>query len=248
MTALPDHTSNRTAPHRPTEGPDNATLTGGSVPIAVWRLDNRDDPAAALAPDTRFASRLASRLVLVYTDHGGAIVDFTQDPQFAYATAQARRAYIPFGDTATVADPDAMATVGLIVVSWPPRPAIPTTRGAADLFAACRRIMTADTWLIAAVRSALPGQPGATFAEHAGTLLPASSEAGLAPVLQIVAVPTDGEGDAFLYHATDAEAEAARQRQPARHTGASQHVDLLVFRNTRIPGGSKRTDGLPAHS
>jgi hypothetical protein len=91
--------------------------------------------------------------------------------------------------------------------------------------------MTADTCAIAAVSSAEPGQPGTTYAEHLGELLPAARAVGLAHVLQIVALTGAGNGDQFVYYATQAEAEAARQDWPAGDGGPSYHVDLLVFTN-----------------
>lgn len=104
------------------------------------------------------------------------------------------------------------------------------------LFAACRLIMTADACAIAAVSCPEPGQPGTTYAEHLGELLPAARAAGLTHVLQIVAVTGPGNGDQFLYYATLAEAQAVRHDWPTGSGGPSYHVDLLVFTNGRRDG------------
>ncbi|MCM0673494.1 hypothetical protein NCC78_01970 [Micromonospora phytophila] len=91
--------------------------------------------------------------------------------------------------------------------------------------------MTADTCAIAAVSSAAPGEPGTTYAERLSELLPAARAAGLTHILQIVAVTAPGDGDEFLYYATRADAEAARQGWPAGDNGPSYSADLLVFTN-----------------
>jgi hypothetical protein len=166
----------------------------------------------------------------VYTRRGDAVVDFDSDPQLEYASAHASRSYLSITDPSEVADLDALTEpVSLVVLRWPPRHAIRTSASIADLFAACRLIMTADTCAIAAVSSAAPGQPGTTFAEHLGELLPAAHTAGLTHVLQIVAVPGPGDGDEFLYYATEAEAVAARKNSPVGDGKLSYSVDLLVF-------------------
>ncbi|WP_422733088.1 hypothetical protein ACN26Y_18045 [Micromonospora sp. WMMD558] len=240
MTAVPDPTPNGVArPNRSNHDArqhDDAVLVGGDVPIAVWRLDDRDDTGPAVAPGTRLASRLAQRLVFVYTRRGDAVVDFDNDPHLAHASAHTSRTYLSITDPSTVADLDMLTEpVSLVVLRWPPRHTTRTPASITDLFAACRLIMTADTCAIAAVSSAAPGEPGTTYAEHLGELLPAARAAGLTHVLRIVAVTApgdgDGDGDEFLYYATRAEAEAARQGWPAGDNGPSYSVDLLVLTN-----------------
>lgn len=212
----------------------DAILVGGDVPIAVWRLDDRDDDALTTDPGARLAPRLAKRLVLVYTQRGDAVVDFDSDPHLQTASANTFRSYLSITDPGEVADLDSLAEpASLVVLRWPPRHAVRTPASIADLFAACRLIMTADTCAIAAVSSAAPGQPGTTYAEHLGELLPAARAAGLTHVLQIVVVNGPGNGDQFVYYATRAEAEAARQDWPASGGGPSYHVDLLVFTKGR---------------
>lgn len=235
MTAMPDPTPNGVArPNRSNHDArqhDDAVLVGGDVPIAVWRLDDRDDTGPG-APGGRLASRLAQRLVLVYTRRGDAVVDFDSDPKLKHASAHTFRSYLSITDPSAVADLDTLTEpVSLVVLRWPPRHTTRTPASITDLFAACRLIMTADTCAIVAVSSAAPGQPGTTYAEHLDELLPAARAAGLTHVLQIVAVtaPGDGDGDEFLYYATRSEAEAARQDWPAGDNGPSYSVDLLVF-------------------
>ncbi|GAA4259905.1 hypothetical protein [Dactylosporangium darangshiense] len=242
MTALPDFTPNGAARPNPSDHvarqhDDEEVLVGGDVPIAVWRLDDRDDAGTVTAPGTRLASRLAQRLVLVYTRRGDAVVDFDSDPQLEHASAHTSRTYLSITDPSTVADLDTLtAPVSLIVLRWPPQHTTRTRASIADLFTACRLIMTADTCAIAAVSSAAPGKPGTTYAEHASELLPAARAAGLTHVLQIVAITGPGHGDEFVYYATRAEAEAARRDRPNDGSGPSYHVDLLVFTKAHPSG------------
>nr|WP_030500953.1 hypothetical protein [Micromonospora purpureochromogenes] len=237
MTALPNPTPNGAA--RPNSSNDDApkhhgdaVLVGGDVPIAVWRLDDRDDTGPATDPGTRLSSRLAQRLVLVYTRRGDAVIDFDSDPQLEHASAHASRSYLSITDPSQVADLDALTEpVSLVVLRWPPQRTTRTAASITDLFAACRLIMTADTCAIAAVSSTAPGQPGPTYTEHLTELLPAAHATGLIHVLQIVAVPGPGDGDAFLYYATQAEADAARQGWASGDSRPSYQIDLLVFTN-----------------
>ncbi|MFV2098696.1 hypothetical protein ACFHW1_25010 [Micromonospora sp. LOL_014] len=238
MTALPNSVpDDEPRPNPSTDAPNthgDAILVGGDVPIAVWRLDDRDDDPLAPDPGTRLASRLAQRLILVYTQRGDAVVDFDSDPHLQTASANTFRSYLSITDPGDVADLDSLAEpASLVVLRWPPQHAGRTQTSIADLFGACRLIMTADTWAIAAVSSAAPGQPGTTCAEHLGELLPAARAAGLTHILQIVAVTGPGNGDQFLYYATRAEADAARHAWPAGAGAESYHVDLLVFTNRR---------------
>lgn len=206
-------------------------MVGDEVPIAVWRLDNRDEIGPATVPASRLASRLAQRLILVYTRRGDAVIDFDDDPQLEDASIKAARTYLSTTDPSTVADLDSLAEpVSLIVLRWPPR-RVRTQPRITDLFAACRLMMTADTCAVAAVSSAAPGTPGTTYTAHINELLPAARAAGLTHVLQIVAVTGPSGRDEFLYYATPAEAEAARHDRVSSDPGPSYHVDLLVFSN-----------------
>ncbi|MET7403533.1 hypothetical protein ABZS66_59680, partial [Dactylosporangium sp. NPDC005572] len=210
MTALPNPTLNSAArpnrsDHDARQPADGAVLVGGDVPIAIWRLDDRDD-AETTDPDTRLAARLAQRLVLVYTRRGDAVIDFGSDPHLKHASAHASRSYLSITNPSAVADLDTLTEpVSLVVLRWPPRHTIRTPASIADVFAACRLIMTADTCVIAAISSAALGQPGMTLPEHLGELLPAARAAGLTHVVQIVAVTGPSHGDEFLYYATQAE-------------------------------------------
>lgn len=234
--AVPDGTP------RPASSTDHAPATHGDavlvtadIPIAVWRLDARDDGDEGVTePDARLASRLAHRLVLVYTRRGDAVVDFDNDPHLRAATAKASRSYLSITDPGEVADLDALADpVSLVVLRWPRQHSAATPAGIADLFAACRLIMTADTCAIAAVSSAAPGRPGPTYADHVTELLPAARAAGLRHILSIVAVSASGDGDQFLYYATGDEADATRYGRASTSGGRTYHIDLLVF--TTVP-------------
>ncbi|MET8311643.1 hypothetical protein [Micromonospora sp. NPDC005173] len=237
MTASPDPTPNGWTHPNPLhcearQHTDEAVLVGADVPIAVWRLDDRDDTEPAALPGSRLASRLAQRLILVYTQRGDTIVDFDSDPQLENASCRTSRTYLPITDPTAVADLDALTDpISLVVLRWPPRHNVRTPASISDLFAACRLIMTADTCAIAAVSSAAPGQPGTTHAEHMSELLPAARAAGLTHILHIVAVTGPGDHDEFLYYTTRAEAEAARRGWPTGDNESSYGVDLLVFTN-----------------
>ena len=90
-------------------------------------------------------------------------------------------------------------------------------------------MMSGDACVIAAVRPSNPAEPGTTFADHEHALRSAAEGAGFTHVLQIVAVSGPGEGDQFLYYATEAEAIHAAS-QAASSTGRHVlHIDLLVF-------------------
>ncbi|WP_433357910.1 hypothetical protein ACQPYV_12685 [Micromonospora saelicesensis] len=235
MTASPDPTPHGATHPNPVHGKarqhtGEAILVGGDVPIAVWRLDDSDDTAPAVLPGNRLASRLAQRLILVYTHRGDTIVDLDSDPHLEHASSTTSRTYLPNTDPTAVADLDASTDpISLVVLRWPPRQNIRTPASITDLFAACRLIMTTDTCAIAAVSSAAPGQPGITHAEHVSELLPAARAAGLTPILHIVAVTGPSDHDEFLYYTTRAEAEAARRGCPTGDSGSSYGVDLLVF-------------------
>jgi hypothetical protein len=116
----------------------------------------------------------------------------------------------------------------LVTLRWP-RSAHPNHPDhVADLFTACRLMMSGDACVIAAVRPGDPG-PGGTFAEHEQALRAAADGAGFTPVLQIVAVSAPGEGDQFRYHATATEAIHAANEAAATTGGQVLHIDLMVF-------------------
>ncbi|MEV1321235.1 hypothetical protein AB0J14_34755 [Micromonospora arborensis] len=230
MTAAPDPTPNgATCPnpsHHEARQHDHDAVLVGDVPIAVWRLDDHDDTDPSAAPGSRLASRLAQRLVLVYTRRGDTIVDFDSDPTLEHASVRTSRSYLSITDPTTVADLDALlGPVSLVVLRWPPRHTR-TPTAITDLFTACRLIMTTDACAIAAVSSAAPGQPGTTYAEHLDELLPAARAVGLNHVRHIVVVRGTDTGDEFLYYAS--EAEASREKSRADE-GGNHPMELLVF-------------------
>ncbi|MET8358819.1 hypothetical protein [Micromonospora sp. NPDC005171] len=250
MTASPDPTPNGATHPNPVhcearQHTDEAILVGGDVPIAVWRLDDRNDSAPAARPGNRLASRLAQRLILVYTHRGDTIVDLDSDPHLEHASSTTSRTYLPIADPTAVADLEAPTDpISLVVLRWPPRHNLRTPASVTDLFAACRLVMTTDTCAIAAVSSDAPDQPGTMHAEHLSELLPAARAAGLTHVLHIVAVTGPGGHDEFLYYATRAEAEAARRGQPTGDVESSSGVDLLVFTHGRRHGWTGPESGV----
>lgn len=227
------------APTNPRDGipaPADFTEPGAVVPITVWRLDDRDGDGdePATDPGDGFASRLAQRLVLTYTRQGETVVDFDADRHLRDAATAASRTYLAIARPGELADLDTITDpVSLVIVRWPRQPPSRTAASVADLFTACRLIMSADTCAIAAVSSAEPGQPGTVYAKHLAELLPAAQAAGLTHVLQIVAVTGPGTGDQFLYYATRAEADAARTHDRTIPDSPTYHIDLLVFTGHR---------------
>ena len=220
-----------TDPRHQLAAPADNTEPAAVVPITVWRLDNRDGDGDRPATDTGtgFASRLARRLVLTYTRQGETVVDFDADHHLRDAATAASRSYLAITHGGELADLDTISDpVSLVIVRWP-RQTRTRAASVADLFAACRMIMGADTCTIAAVSSADPGQPGTVYAEHLAQLLPAAQAAGLTHVLQIVAVNGPGTGDQFLYYATRADADAARTNDRTIPDAPTYHIDLLVF-------------------
>jgi len=161
-----------------------------------------------------FASRLALRLVEVCTDPHDIAADFGGDPHLHTAAHAKARSYRAITGPTQLADLDTpRSQVTLLVWRWPRPTAWPTK--SITLFAACHLIMARSGRVVAAVRSAEPGRPGASHAEHMARLLPAAQDAGFRHVLQIVAV--GGGGDArgkFVYYATSDEAAHAA-RDPA---------------------------------
>ena len=242
MTAHPNPTPNGAAhpspQHDARQDHEEAVLVAGDIPIAVWRLD---DGKEATSKGNSLASRLAQRLIQVYTDRGNAVIDFDSDPQLEHASANTYRTYLSLNDPSAVADLDALTEpVNLLVLRWPPRCTTRTLARIAALFTACLPVMTADACTIATVNSTAPNEVGMTYAEHLDELLPAAHAAGLTPVLYIVAVTGARRGDQFLYHATQAEADAARQDRNNRAYGPGNHVDLVVFTNNGQRDASSR--------
>jgi hypothetical protein len=235
MTDLPDPTPNGAAratptPHHLRAQLNDAFLVGGQVPVAVWRLADRDDTEPIPPPGSRLLSRLAQRLILVYTRHGDAVVDLDSDPNLADACVRTNRTYLPITEPGTIPDLDTNTKpVSLVVLRWPPRHTARTPASLTDLFAACRLIMTAETCAIASIASPAPNEAEPISSSALHELLPAARAAGLTHVLQIVAITAPDDRDEFLYYATRADADEARHAVPADHPAPSDRVDLLFF-------------------
>lgn len=235
MTAYPD--PYRQAPnHRPsrTDEPvatfDDSPRVAGAVPITVWRLDDRDDDQPTAGPGSGFASRLARRLILVYTSQGQTVVDLDSDIHLHRAATVTGRAYLALTEPACLADLDPISEpVGLVTFRWPRTTTPAHAEQVADLFAACRLVISAEGCVVAAVRPTTPAKPGHTFADHEHALRAAAEVVGLTYVLQIVAVSAPGEGDQFLYYATEAEASDVVSQAMTTSSGEVLHIDLLVF-------------------
>jgi hypothetical protein len=196
----------------------------------VWRLDDRDDDQPATEPGAGFASRLARRLVLVYTSHGETVIDLDSDIHLHRAATTTGRAYLAITEPTRLADLDQISQpVGLVILRWPRTPTPARAEQAAELLTACKQMISGDANLVTAVRPGASGEPGTTFADHEHALRNAAEAAGLTHMLQIVAVSTPGEGDQFLYYASEAEATLAIHHAATIPGRLALHVDLLVF-------------------
>jgi hypothetical protein len=194
----------------------------------VWRLDDHSDDPQTAEPDPGFASRLARRLVLIYTRHGDTIVSLDDDPHLQTAATEAGRTYLSITEPAHLADLDQIEQpVTLVALYWPRDDHSPAADRIADLFTACRLMMVGDACVIAAVRPRTT--PGTTYADYAHTLRAAANDVGFTHILQIVAVSAVGKGDQFTFYASEADAaEVTRQAMstPGRRV---LHIDLMVF-------------------
>lgn len=222
----PDHRPTPTG--EPAATRDDSPRVAAAVPITVWRLDDHDHDQPTTDPAAGFASRLARRLVLVYTSRGEAVVDFDHDLHLHQAATTTGRRYLPITDAADLAELGQLdRPIALITLRWPRQNPTNSAELTADMFTGCRLMMSQGASIIAAVRPAYPDEPGFTFATQEHTLRAAAEKAGLAHVLQIVAVSAPGHGDEFLYYASQAEASLATTR--GAPVGSALHIDLLVF-------------------
>jgi hypothetical protein len=241
MTAYPDphaqppeHRS--TSTDRPAASCDDSPRVAGDVPITVWRLDDRDDDQPATQPGAGFASRLARRLVLTYTRHGETVIDLDSDIHLHWAATTTGRSYLAITEPAALPEPDqTRQPVSLITLRWPRHSDPSTVDRVGTLLNACRPIMTADASVIAAVRRNRPAEPGGSFADHEYALRAAAEQAGFTHVLQIVAISAPGEGDQYLYYATEAEAIQVVTKAAGTSDGQVLHIDLLVFHRQGSP-------------
>jgi hypothetical protein len=236
MTQHPERRPQRARHTEPlNERPDthHDTPTGDPITrIALWRLDSSDDDHPDGDPSTAFASRLAKRLVLVYTSLGDTIVDLDNDPDLLAAATTTGRAHLAITATADIAVLDELhptgQPIGLVTMQWPrtAQPdAAPSAAAIADLFLACSLMTGGTATLIVVVRPAATANTDA-FTGYERDLHAAADATGFAHPQRIVAVSAPAGGDAFVYYATHAEAvdTAANESTPS--------VTLLVFTPT----------------
>jgi hypothetical protein len=205
------------------------------VPIKEWRINDADGGAG-------LTIRTALLLVALYTRPGDTIVSLGNDPALAGAAGAAGCRYVAVAHPADLADLDHVAgTVGLVVLRWPPPPTpsrrrpperrpAPVSDDLADLFTACRLLLSRDGYTIVALT---PAVAGPDYAELARQLIPAALQAGLGWLQHIVAV-TGADPPAAI-------TGVAARTDPTVGLAAGSTaiaVDLLVFVIRGTSGGS----------
>jgi hypothetical protein len=223
------HDRRRTDHDAPAANLDDSPRVAGAVPIAVWRLDDRDEDQPTTQPGAGLRSRLAQRLVRTYTRRGETVIDLDDDPHLCLAATAAGRSYLGLSEQARVADLDRVSgPVSLVTVRWPrnaPATPSPPAEHVVSLFVAFQLMTSPRACVIARI---CPADPA--FTDHAHALRTAADDAGFAHIQQIVAVSAPGQSDQFLYYATRSEAIQVAHEAAATPGGRLLHVDLMVFR------------------
>ncbi|GAA4469236.1 hypothetical protein GCM10023170_084410 [Phytohabitans houttuyneae] len=190
-----------------------------AVPITVWRLDSR----ATANPVDGFATRLARRLIQIYTEPHDTVADFDDDPHLEAASHAAGRTYL------SLTGPASLQTLGrqpgaasLIVCRWPRLVAWPTRP--TTLFAACHLVRAPDGCVVAALRRRDTDR--VDYVDHTRILQQATQASGFRHVLQIVAVGGADTGDQFTYYATAEEATEVVGAQPG--DAGICYIDMLA--------------------
>jgi len=150
-------------------------------------------------------------------------------PHLHSAASATGRSYLAITEPAGLSGPDQpREPASLVTMHWPRSTGPSTVERIGVLLTACRPIMSEDASVIAAVRSS-PAEPGATFAEYEHALRGVVEAAGLSHILQIVAISAPGEGDQFLFYATETEVVQVVTEAAATPDRQVLHIDLLVF-------------------
>ncbi|MFB9320052.1 hypothetical protein [Cryptosporangium minutisporangium] len=162
----------------------------------------------------------------IYTRPNETVVDFDHDPYLRGAAAATQRTYLSPTDAADLNDlAPRCPPISLVTLGWP------RDTGAEnidELLCACRLILAMECCVIAFIRPARDARPP-SFAECEQALHTAAERAGLAQVLQIVALSAPGEGDRFSYYSSAADAEHLTNDRTAAADRRAFHIDLLVY-------------------
>jgi hypothetical protein len=213
-----------------------STTTATRVAASMWRLAARDDDTATTPSDTRFVSRLARRLVLTYTRHGDAIIDFDGDTTIRDAATATTRTYVALTRRHKIATIDRLIrNAGLTILGWP-RPglaAIPAE--VADLLLACQLITATAPSSLAVISTIQAHDTSTTHHPELGALLDAAAKARFRHEQRILALASDGDSDTYSYfpHVADADAALNKWRDTTR---PGTRIDVLRL----APPGASR--------
>ncbi|GAA3399338.1 hypothetical protein [Cryptosporangium minutisporangium] len=204
-----------------------SAVVAAEIPIAVWRLDVRDAAQSPTEAAAGFESRVAHRLIDVYTRRGETVADFDDDPDLRRAVTTADRRYLAITQPRDLA-PLALVTtpISLVTFRWRPQA---SALDPIEVFTVCRLIMARDACVIAIMRPGDPDQPGARFTDQEHRLRAAATAAGLVHLQQIVIISAPGGEDQFLYYSTRTEAGQIVDAAAATPDRVALHIDLLVF-------------------
>lgn len=194
-------------------------------PATVWRI--ADDVCAADAPATTggpLSSRLARRLVTIYSEPADTVADLDDDTALRQATVATGRTYraTPPRDASTDGQPRQAA---LVVARWP-RPDAQTD----GILTTCRRHLADDGCVVLVVTTTT----GPARSDHARAVLAAAATAGLRHLHDIAVLAADDGHDTFTYD-SDRDPTAAsrdtttRTRDRARAGGDSVATTLVVL-------------------
>lgn len=197
------------------------------VPITLWRLADIDHPfrhdrTGGLTP------RTAGLLVGTYTRPGDTLLSLGDDPAIAGAAGGGGRTYLCVQESAELVGLDRLAGAVRLIVLRRPQPGRPVqwwtrTEQLRDMFAACRRLLTPDGYIIV-TSTVIAGQSGAADHGHSERVIPAAHDGGLGWWQHIIAVTAPIVGERVTWLAAPADAATIRAA-----TDISIHLDLLVF-------------------
>jgi hypothetical protein len=191
-----------------TDAPPGSPVTPANrdrATIIVWRVTPDTPPETVTPPnpaegDSPLSSRLARRLVEIYSDVHDTVIDFDDDPRLRTAAESVGRTYRTIADPAgPSADGDLGTPAALIVMRWPrPTTQIPGS-DVSSLLNRCQRHVATNGATIIVVTATAGDDDSASYADHEGILLPAAAAVGLQHLHDIVPLDADDGRDCFIY-------------------------------------------------